>query len=84
MLNLQICAVIMMTKKKMCDPDLGQRSLVLIVTCRFVVGGWLAFVRDAPSYCVLSCCEVPLNLLRWFLGCCWDTVLASGLVAALA
>ena len=41
-------------------------------------------MRDAPSYYVLSCCEVSLNLLRWFLGCCWDTVLASGLVAALA
>ena len=41
-------------------------------------------MRNAPSRCVLSFCEVSLKLLRWYLGCCWDAVLAADLVAALA
>ena len=32
--------------------------------------GGLALVRDTPSRCVLSLCEVSLNLLQWFLSCC--------------
>ena len=45
-------------------------SLASSLAVAVALGGGLALVRDTPSRCVLSLCEVSLNLLQWFLSCC--------------